>query len=94
MTDFHPRHVIDRLVPDRSGEVAKLRAELAKAEALAAFWRKNAEGRALDMGRLVRERDEARAERDRARRFTLAIAAQRPTWGTGPDAQPSNESTR
>jgi hypothetical protein len=86
MTDFHPRHVIDRFAPDRTSEVEALRTELVEAQARAAYWRSVAEETALGLGRARRERDEARAERDRARRFTLAIAAQRPTWEEGPDA--------
>lgn len=82
MTNFgpiHPRHVIDQVIPDRSDEVAALRAELLAAQVSAAYWRANAAQRALDLGRLVRERD-------RARDFCIAIAEQRPYWGEGDPA--------
>lgn len=80
------RHVVDALLPDRSSEVAALRSELVAAQAEAAHWQAIAAETALGYGRVVRERDEARQERDRAQAWGIAVAEQQPEWHEGPAA--------
>ena len=90
MTEIRPMHVVDAYAPDRSGEVTALREALSHAEQLAgrvvdaeaeAERCKKAFGALLqDWARVVAERDNARDALERARRFTIAVAEQRPAW--------------